>query len=222
MSLPYDYKPATINQIDLDPGNGPYGNAQRVVLERGGRDQGRQVRELSEPAVSLSDLGAGPDVHHAPAAWWSKPSARWPQPAAPAAKTVRRQRRAARCSTRFLKATILRVRGKLVFEVDSVAPMTVVEHQLFVESIDILSPDATINPIVFSDTALYSQFIYAPWTDLEQVRGHVGDAPANDGHAAGDGVRRQRLQDQPGRQHLGRYLDGDYCPAGATTFPTIG
>ena len=34
MGLAYDYKPATISQINADPGNGPYGNAQRVVLER--------------------------------------------------------------------------------------------------------------------------------------------------------------------------------------------
>ena len=223
MSLPYEYKPATINQIDLDPGNGPYGNAQRVVLER----------VVAVTKVDKYVNSANQQCRYQ--IWVQDPMCTTPPcgmvvkaigPMAPAGSSSGKDCPSAATSGTLLdtisKGDNVRVRGKLVFEVDSVAPMTVVEHQLFVESIDILSPDATINPIVFSDSALYSQFVThlgQTWNKYEGMSVTLQPTTGTLQVTAFDG---SGFKTNPGGSTWGDTFDSDYYPSGATTFPTIG
>ena len=66
------------------------------------------------------------------------------------------------------KGDNVRVKGRLIVEVDNNPPMTVVEHQLFVESLEILSADLTVNPLVISDQAVLGQFVSHHITTVEE------------------------------------------------------
>jgi hypothetical protein len=223
MGLAYEYKPATINQINLDPGNGPYGNAQRVVLERvvavskvdkyvnSANQQCRYQIWVQDPQCSTAPCGMVVKAIG---------------PMAPSPNSSGKDCPSASTSGTLLntvgRGDNVRIRGKLVFEVDNVAPMTVVEHQLFVETIDILSPDATITPIVLSDSAMYSQFVThlgQTWNKYEGMLVTLAPSVGTLQVTAFDG---SGFKTNPGGSTWGDTFDGDYYPSGATTFPTVG
>lgn len=218
----YEYKLATINQIDLDPGNGPFGNAQRVQLDRvvavtkvdryvnSSNQQCRYQIWVQDPACTTPPCGLVLKVIG---------------PMAPSPASTGKDCPSAASSGTLLntigKGDNVRVRGKLIFEVDSTQPMTVVEHQLFVEQLEILTPDATITPMPFNDSAIYSQFVThlgKTWNTYEgmsiTLAPSVGTLTVNAFDSSG-------FRTSPGNTTWGDTFDDDYYPSGAATFPTL-
>ncbi len=161
MAMPmYNYTPATINQIDTDPGNGPFGNGVRVVLDR----------VVAVTKVDKYVNSANQQCRYQ--IWVQDANCKTPPcglvvkaigPMAPSATSTGKDCPAASVSGTLLntvgKGDNVRVRGRLIVEVDNNPPMTVVEHQLFVESLEILSADLTVNPVVISDQTVFAQFV---------------------------------------------------------------
>lgn len=223
MGLAYDYKPATISQINADPGNGPYGNAQRVVLERvvavtkvdkyvnSANQQCRYQIWVQDPLCTTPPCGLvikaiGPMAPSATASGKDCPSA---STSGTLLDTIGRNDN-------------VRVRGKLVFEVDNVQPMTVVEHQLFVETLEILSPDATITPTMLTDSAMYNQFVTHLGQTWNKYEGMLVTLAPTTGTLQVTAFDSSGFNTNPGGSTWGDTFDSDYYPAGATTFPTVG
>ncbi len=161
MAMPmYNYMPATINQIDTDPGNGPFGNGVRVVLDR----------VVTVTKVDKYVNAANQQCRYQ--IWVQDANCKTPPcglvvkaigPMAPSATSTGKDCPSASVSGTLLNAVgkgdNVRVKGRLIVEVDNNPPMTVVEHQLFVESLEILSADLTVNPLVISDQTVFAQFV---------------------------------------------------------------
>lgn len=219
----YQYKPATIHQIDTDPGNGPYGNAQRVVLDRvvavtkvdkyvnSANQQCRYQMWIQDPACTTPPCGMvmkaiGPMAPFPNASGSDCP---------------------AKTSSGTLLADIskddnLRVWGKLVFEVDSTQPMTVVEHQLFIEKIEVLTKDAMITPVTLSDSAMYSQFVTHLGMTWNKYEGMLITLQPTAGTLQVTAFDGSGFTTMPGNTTWGDTFDSDYYPSGAATFPTVG
>lgn len=219
----YEYKPATIHQIDTDPGNGPYGNAQRVLLDRvvavtkvdkyvnSANQQCRYQIWVQDPACTTPPCGLVLKV--------IGPMA--PSPNASGSD----------CPSKSTSGTLfaqvgkddnLRVRGKLVFEVDNTQPMTVVEHQLFVEQIEVLTPDATITPLTLDDSSLYGQFVSHLGMTWNKYEGMSVKLAPSVGTLQVTAFDNSGFTTSPGNSTWGDTFDSDYYPASAVTFPTVG
>lgn len=219
----YQYKAATIREIDLDPGNGPFGNAQRVVLDRvvavskvdkyvnSANQQCRYQIWVQDPLCTMPPCGLvvkaiGPMAPSATSSGKDCPSAN---------------------NSGTLLATIgdgdnIRVRGKVVVEVDSVAPMTVVEHQLFIESFEEMPKDSTINPLVLTDTVVFGQFVTHLGQTWNKYEGMLLTLKPTAGKLSVSSVSGGGFRTNPGGTDWGNTFDGDYYPAGATAFPVVG
>jgi len=161
MAMPmYNYTSATINQIDTDPGNGPFGNGVRVVLDR----------VVAVTKVDKYVNSANQQCRYQ--IWVQDANCKTPPcglvvkaigPMAPSATSTGKDCPSASVSGTLLNAVgkgdNVRVSGRLIVEVDNNPPMTVVEHQLFVEAMEILSADLTVNPVVISDQTVFAQFV---------------------------------------------------------------
>lgn len=219
----YEYKLATIHQIASDPGNGPYGNAQRVLLDRvvavtkvdryvnSANQQCRYQMWVQDPACTSPPCGMvikaiGPMAPFANASGSDCPT-----------KTT-----SGTLLADVSKDDNLRIRGKLVFEVDSTQPMTVVEHQLFVEQIEVLSPDAKITPLVLSDPAMYSQFVTHLGMTWNKYEGMYVTLQPSTGMLQVTAFDSSGFTTNPGGSTWGDTFDSDYYPSGAATFPTVG
>lgn len=219
----YEYKPATINQINLDPGNGPYGNAQRVVLER-------------VVAVSKVDKYVNSANQQCRYQIWVQDSTCTTAPCGLVIKAIGPMAPSPNasgkdCPSASTSGTLLntisrgdnvRVRGKLVIEVDNVQPMTVVEHQLFVETLEILSPDATITPLVISDSSVFGQFVTHLGMTWNKYEGMLLTLQPTVGTLQVTAFDSSGFTTTPGNSTWGDTFDSDYYPSGATTFPTVG
>lgn len=223
MALMYSYAPATIRQIDTDPGNGPYGNGQRVVLDRvvavskvdkyvnSANQQCRYQIWVQDPACTTEPCGLVVKAIG---------------PMAPSANSSGKDCPSASTSGTLL-ATIgrgdnVRVRGRVVVEVDNNPPMSVVEHQLFVETIEALSNDATITPKPITDATTISQFITSQGQTWNKYEGMYVTIQPTSGNLLVTTFNNNGFVTSPGNSQWGNIFDSDYYPAGATTFPTVG
>ncbi len=223
MALMYSYVPATINQIDTDPGNGPYGNGVRVVLDR----------VVTVTKVDKYVNSANQQCRYQ--IWVQDATCTTPPcglvvkaigPMAPSASSTGKDCPSASTSGTLLntvgKGDNVRVRGRLIVEVDNNPPMTVVEHQLFVESIEILSADQTITPTVISDPTVFAQFVSHKGTTWNKYEGMSVTLAPSSGSLLISTVTSSGFQTTPGPADWGNTYDSDYYPSGATAFPTVG
>lgn len=219
----YSYTTTTIHQIDTDPGNGPFGNGQRVQLDR--------VVAVTkvDKYVNATNQQCRYQI------WVQDPKCTTPPcgmvvkaigPMAPSATSSGKDCPSARTSGTMLdtvdKGDNVRIKGKLLVEVDSTPPMTVVEHQLFVESIEILTPDLTVNPLVLSDSAVFAQFVESQGTTWNKYEGMYVTLQPSAGTLQVATFGSSGFTTLPGKTNWGDTFDGDYYPSGATTFPTVG
>ena len=223
MALQYSYTPATINQIDTDPGNGPFGNAVRVVLDRvvavskvdkyvnSANQQCRYQIWVQDPACTVPPCGMVVKAIG---------------PMAPSATSTGKDCPAASASGTLLdtisRGDNVRVRGKIVMEVDSTTPMTVVEHQLFVETLDILTPDKSINPVVITDPLVFAQFVTHKGTTWNKYEGMSVTLQPTTGKLQIATINGGGFTTTPGNTDWGNTFDSDYFPSGSTAFPTVG
>lgn len=219
----YDYKPATIHQIDTDSGSGPFGDGQRVVLDR-------------VVAVSKVDKYVNSVNQQCRYQIWVQDAACTTPPCGLVLKAVGPQAPSPSstgkdCPSKTDSGTLLaqigrgdnaRIRGKIVLEPDNVQPYTVLEHQLFVESIEILPQEQIITPTVFENTAMYNQFQRHLGMTWNKYEGMLVTLRPNAGTLQVLSLDGKGFQTSPGPVDWGDTFDGDYYPAGATTFPAIG
>lgn len=223
MALMYNYVPATINQIDTDPGNGPYGNGVRVVLDR----------VVTVTKVDKYVNAANQQCRYQ--IWVQDATCTTPPcglvvkaigPMAPSPSSTGKDCPSASTSGTLLntvgKGDNVRVRGRLIVEVDNNPPMTVVEHQLFVESIEILTEDQTITPLVISDPTVFAQFVSHKGTTWNKYEGMSVTLAPSSGSLLVSAVTGGGFQTTPGMTDWGNTYDSDYYPSGATAFPTVG
>ncbi len=223
MALPYNYTKATINQIDTDPGNGPFGNGVRVVLDgvvavskvdkyvNSTNQQCRYQIWIQDPACTVSYCGMVVKAIG---------------PMAPSATSTGKDCPAASASGTLLdtvgRGDNIRVRGKIIVEIDSTSPMQVVEHQLFVESLEILTQTKTINPTVISDPLVFAQFVTHKGTTWNKYEGMSVTLQPQVGTLQIATINGGGFTTTPGNTDWGNVFDSDYYPSGATTFPTVG
>ena len=224
MAMPmYSYTPATINQIDTDPGNGPFGNGVRVVLDR----------VVTVTKVDKYVNSANQQCRYQ--IWVQDANCKTPPcglvvkaigPTAPSATSTGKDCPSASVSGTLLNAVgkgdNVRVKGRLIVEVDNNPPMTVVEHQLFVESLEILSADLTVNPLVISDQAVLGQFVSHKGVTWNKYEGMSVTLQPTVGNLTVSAINGGGFQTTPGLTDWGNTFDSDYYPAGATTFPMQG
>jgi len=224
MALPAtNYAPATINQIDNDPGNGPFGNGQRVVLDR-------------VVAVSKVDKYVNSTNQQCRYQMWVQDAACTTPPCglvvkaigpmAPSATATGKDCPSVATSGTALapvgRGDNLRIRGKLIVEVDSSPPMSVIEHQLFIDSLEILPPTQTITPLVLSDSTQYGLFVTHLGTLWQTYEGmYVALQPAS-GVLQVSVFSNHGFQTTPGNTDWGDTFDSDYYPTGAVTYPAVG
>lgn len=218
------YKPATIAQINADPGNGPYGNSQRVVLDR--------VVAVTkvDKYVNSTNVQCRYQIWVQDATCTTPPCGMVVKaigPMAPSANASGKD-----CPSEELSGTLLakitrgdnaRIYGRIIIEIDSTPPSTVIEHQLFVDALEILTPDQTINPLVISDPAVYTQFqahLGKTWNKYEGM--YVTIQPPMSGVLTVSKFSGGGFQTTPGPIEWGDTFDSDYYPSGATTYPTVG
>ena len=116
----------------------------------------------------------------------------------------------------------LTLRGKLLFETDSLPPMTVVEHQLFVEKLEVLPEDRQIAARPITDAAEFARFVTHAGTGWKQYEGMyvvlrpaMGTLQVSEASAGG-------FKTIPGGTDWGDTFDNDYFPKDAVAFPSIG
>ncbi len=223
MALPYTYKAAKINQIDTDPGNGPYGNGERVVLDgvvavskvdkyvNSTNQQCRYQIWIQDPACTVPPCGMVVKAIG---------------PMAPSATSTGKDCPSASTSGTLLntvdRGDNIRVRGKLIVEIDSSAPMTVVEHQLFVESLEILPQSKSITPTLITDPLVFAQFVTHKGTTWNKYEGMSVTLQPQVGTLQIATINGGGFTTTPGNTDWGNTFDSDYYPAGATAFPTVG
>lgn len=220
-SVVYQYKSATIHQIDTDPGNGPFGEGQRVVLDR-------------VVAVTKVDKYVSSSQQCRYQIWVQDPNCTAPPcgmvvkaigPMAPSATSTGKDCPAARLSGTPLDTVshtdLVRVRGLLTFSIDDQPQMTVVEHQLYADSIEIIAPNQTLTPMVISDPTVFAQFKRHQGTTWNKYEGMYLTLQPTTGtlqvstYTSGSG-----FQTIPGSTDWGDTFDSDYYPSGASSFPT--
>ena len=224
MALPAtSYAPATINQIDKDPGNGPYGNGQRVVLDR-------------VVAVSKVDKYVNSTNQQCRYQMWVQDAACTTPPCGLVVKAIGPMAPSATATGKYCPSVAtrgtalapvgrgdnLRIRGKLIVEVDSSPPMSVVEHQLFIDSLEILPPTQTITPLVLSDSSQYGLFVTHLGTLWQTYEGMSVVLQPASGVLQVSAFSDHGFQTTPGNTDWGDTFDSDYYPTGALTYPTVG
>jgi hypothetical protein len=218
------YTPATIHQIATDPGNGPFGNSVQVVLQRvvavtkidkyvnATNQQCRyqiwiQDATCTTPPCGMVVKAIGPMAPSATASGKDCPSAS--TTSTPLAVVGRSDN--------------LKIRGKVIVEVDSTPPMTVVEHQLFVDSLEVLDESQSVDPLVISDPAVINQFVQSQGQTWNKYEGmYVTLQPAGGGTLQVSDFNSDGFRTVPGNTHWGDTFDGDYYPTGVSTYPAIG
>jgi len=217
------YTPATINQIDNDPGNGPYGNAVPVVLER-------------VVAVTKVDKYVNSTNQQCRYQIWVQDATCTTPPCGMVVKAIGGQAPSPTASgkdcpsvstTNTPLAAVgrgdnLKIRGKLIVEVDSVAPMTVVEHQLFVDSLEVLSEDQSVDPLTITDNTVISQFVKSQGKTWNKYEGMYVTLQPSVGRLQVSTFNSDGFQTTPGPVEWGDVFDNDYYPTGVTTYPTVG
>ena len=219
----HNYTAATINQIDGDPGNGPYGNGQYVVLnqvvavtkiDKYVNSTNQQCRyqiwiqdvTCTTPPCGMVLKAIGPMAPSATSSGKDCPSA---ATSGTALATVAR-------------GDNLRIKGHLIFEVDSSPPMSVVEHQLFVDSLEVLPQTQTVTPLVLSDSSKFGLFVTHVGTLWQTYEGMAVTLQPATGTLQVATFSDHGFQTSPGNSDWGDTFDGDYYPSGATTFPAVG
>ncbi|TXH26770.1 MAG: hypothetical protein E6Q99_04150 [Elusimicrobia bacterium] len=219
----YNYTVATIHQINTDTGTGPFGDGQRVLLDN--------VVAVSKVDKYVNAVNQQCRYQ----IWVQDPDCTTP-PCGIVVKAVGQMApfpdaKGKDCPATSTSGTLLstigrgdnaRIRGRVVFEPDNVQPYTVVEHQIFVEAIEILTTNKAIAPTVLSDTAMYNQFqthLGQTWNKYEGML--VTLQPAT-GVLTVSAFNSQGFQATPGLTDWGDVFDGDYYPSGATMFPLVG
>lgn len=220
----YQYTAATIAQINADSGSGPFGNAQRVSLDRvvAVTDVDRYVNATNvqcryqiwvqdatctTPPCGMVLKAIGPMAPSATSSGSDCPSARL---SGTPFDTVKR-------------GDNVRVKGKIIVEIDSTAPSVVVEHQLFVDSLEILDQAQSITPLVISDSTVYTQFqthLGKTWNKYEGM--YVTIQPPMNGVLTVSKFSSSGFQTTPGPIEWGDVFDNDYYPTGVTMYPTMG
>lgn len=217
------YTPATINQIDTDPGNGPFGNSVMVVLDRvvavtkvdkyvnSTNQQCRYQIWIQDPACTTPPCGMV-----VKAIGGAAPSANASGKDCPSVSST---------STPLAmvgRGDNLKIRGKLIVEVDSTAPMTVVEHQLFVDSLEVLTEDKSIDPLLITDNAVIGQFVQSQGKTWNKYEGMYVTLQPSVGLLQVSAFTGSGFQTTPGNTEWGDTFDGDYYPTGVTTYPAVG
>ncbi|HMU39445.1 MAG TPA: hypothetical protein PKE31_10560 [Pseudomonadota bacterium] len=223
LALPYTYKTATINLIDKDPGNGPFGNGERVMLD------GVVAVSKVDKYVNSTNQQCRYQI------WVQDPQCTTPPcglvvkaigPKAPKPDSTGKDCPSASDSGTLLNAIgrndNVRLRGKILVELDSTPPMTVVEHQLFVEVIEILPQTKTIAPTVISDTTVFGQFVSHKGTTWNKYEGMLVTLQPPVGTLQIATVGNNGFTTTPGNTDWGNTFDSDYMPSGSTAFPTVG
>lgn len=219
----YNYLPAKVNQIDTDPGNGPFGNAVRVVLDR--------VVAVSkvDKYVNSANQQCRYQIWVQDALCTTPPCGLVVKaigPMAPSATSTGKDCPSASTSGTLLntiaKGDNVRIRGKIVVEIDTTPPMSVIEHQLFVESIETLTADQTITPLVISDPQVFGQFVSHKGVTWNKYEGMSVTLQPLTGTLMVSATNGGGFQTTPGSTDWGNTFDSDYFPSGATVFPTIG
>lgn len=224
MTTNYTYTPATIAQINADSGNGMYGNGQRISLDRvvAVTDVDKYVNSTNvqcryqiwiqdatctTPPCGMVVKGIGPMAPSATASGSDCPSARLSGTPLISVK----------------RGDNIRVKGKIIVEIDSTAPSVVVEHQLFADTLEILDEAQSITPLVISDPMVYTQFqthLGKTWNKYEGM--YVTIQPPNNGVLTVSKFSSSGFQTTPGPIEWSDAFDNDYYPTGVTMFPTMG
>ena len=217
------YTPATIHQIDVDPGNGPFGQGKLVVLDR--------VVAVTKVDKYVNSLNQQCRYQ----IWVQDPTCMVPPcglvvkaigPMAPAPDSTGKDCPAARLTATPLanvdRDDNLRIRGRLVFEVDSDPPNKVVEHQLFVDSLDALPNAVTIQPKVITDPQAYSQFVAHTGTGWALYEGMLLTLQPSLGTLQVSAITKDGFRTIPGGADWDDTFDGDYIPGNLQAYPTIG
>jgi hypothetical protein len=100
--------------------------------------------------------------------------------------------------------------------------MSVVEHQMFVESIDALTPDQVINPVVISDPLVFGQLVSHQGLTWNKYEGMSVTLAPVAGSLTVSTLGNNGFKTTPGNTDWGNTFDADYYPANATSFPTVG
>ena len=223
MAPAINYTAATINQIDSDPGNGPFGNGQNVVLDRvvavtkvdkyvnSTNQQCRyqiwvQDATCTTPPCGLVVKAIGPKAPSPTASGKDCPSA---SISGTPLSTISR-------------GDNVRIRGHVIVEIDSTPPMSVVEHQVFVDSLEILTPDQTVTPIVLTDPTMYGQFVTHLGQTWKKYEGMSVTLQPSVGVLQVTAFGSGGFQTSPGNSNWGDTFDGDYYPTGVTMYPIVG
>ena len=217
------YVVATINKIDTDPGNGPFGNARLVTIEKviavtdvdkyvnSANQQCRYQIWVQDPACVVPPCGMVVKAIG---------------PKAPSPNSTGKDCPAARISGTVLanigRGDNVKVSGKVVFEVDSVAPNTVIEHQIFADSVTPLQNVATINPLVISDATVYAQLVAHMGTTWNKYEGMSVTLQPAKGTLQISATSGSGFKTIPGNTDWGNTFDSSYIPNGQMTFPTLG
>lgn len=219
----YNYTAATINQIDNDPGNGPYGNSQRVVL-----NQVVAVTKVDK-YVNSTNQQCRYQMWVQDATCTTPPCGMVVKsigPLAPSATSTGKDCPSAATSGTAL-ATVargdnLRIRGHLIFEIDSTPPMSVAEHQLFIDSLEILPSTQTITPLALSDATKFGLLVTHVGTLWQTYEGMYVALQPTSGLLQISTFSGHGFQTSPGSTDWGNAFDSDYYPTGAVTYPVVG
>lgn len=218
-----NYVPATPHQIDTDPGNGPFGNGKDVSLtqvvavtgvDRYVNSTNQQCRYqvwVQDPACMTPPCGMvikaiGPKAPNPNSTGKDCPSAR-------VSGTV---------LANISRGDNITVYGHVIVEVDSAPPMTVVEHQIFADSIVPLPNDKSIAPTVITDPTTYPQFTTHTGVGFDRYEGMYITLQPDKVLLQVSSFSGSGFQTLPGNVTWGDTFDGDYYPMGATMFPTVG
>lgn len=217
------YTAAKIHDIDVSPGNGPLGTGARVLLERVVAVSKVDKYVNSQNQQCRYQLWVqDPDCKVAPCGLVIKAIG----PPAPRPDSTGKD-----CPTARLSGTLLanvgngdnlRIRGKVQVEVDTAPPMTEVEHQVFIDTLEPLPNTAVITPLVFGDYTQYGQFVAHSgkgWAAYEGML--VTLAPAK-GILQVTGVHADGFQTIPGPTDWSNVFDSEYEPDPGTQFPAFG
>lgn len=219
----YTYKTATINLIDKDPGNGPFGNGERVMLD------GVVVVSKVDKYVNSTNQQCRYQI------WVQDPACTTPPcglvvkaigPQAPKPDSTGKDCPSAADSGTLLKEVSrednLRLRGKVIVELDSTPPMSVVEHQLFVEQVEILPKTKAVMPVVIADPTVFAQLVSHKGTTWNKYEGMYVTLQPSVGTLQVATVTSQGFTTTPGNTDWGNTFDSEYMPSGSTAFPTVG
>jgi hypothetical protein len=100
--------------------------------------------------------------------------------------------------------------------------MSVVEHQLFVEALDTLTPDQVINPVVITDPLIFGQLVSHQGLTWNKYEGMSVTLSPVAGSLTVSTFGNNGFKTTPGSTDWGNTFDADYYPASTTTFPTVG